>query len=138
MASPTEDELVTAVAAVRNAHADLGILKLWAQLKVDKPEWAVSEKRFRKALASAGGTASGAGASAPEKKTRSKKADKADGHELVADTGLDATLDVDTIAPKVKAKMFGGTRGKGLVAKSKLEMGEVLWQEEPWIACSDP
>jgi hypothetical protein len=137
MASPSEDELVAGIKGVRDAHPELGILKLWAQLKTDKPEWAVSEKRFRKALATAGGTASGAGATAPESSGKKKKS-KADGHELVAQTGLDPTLDIDIIAPKVKAKMFGGTRGKGLVSKSKIEMGEVLWQEDPWIACSDP
>lgn len=140
--SPAEDELVGAIKTVRDAHPEHGIAKLWAQLKVDNPEWTVSEKRFRKALATAGGTASGAGATAPaEKKSGKGKAKgkgKADGAELVARTGLDSTLDIDNIAPKVKAKMFGGTRGKGLVAKSTIEAGEVLWQEEPWIACPDP
>jgi hypothetical protein len=145
MATPPEDELIAAVTTVRDAHADLGILRLWAQLKVEQPGWAVSEKRFRKALAAVGGTASGAGSTAAEggssskkSKSKTKKNITADGPELVAKTGLDPSVDVQHIAPKVQAHMFGGTRGKGLVAKSGIEAGEWLWEETPWMACSDP
>ncbi|TXT05059.1 hypothetical protein VHUM_03879 [Vanrija humicola] len=126
--SPSEADLVAAVKTVREAHPALGIVKLWAQLKADRPEWSVSEKRFRKAL----GAASEGGASASSATAKPKK------NELVAQTGLDATLDITAVAPKVKAKMFGGTKGKGVVAKAKIQAGEVLWQEEPWIACLDP
>lgn len=131
MSSPADDELSAAVAAVRTAHPDLGILKLWGALKEQHPEWTVSEKRFRKVLSSLGGSAaSSSGPSVPA------------GHvaedELVAQTGLDKTLDIPSLAPKVKAKLFGGTKGKGLVARSKLEQGEMLWQEEPFVAVPDP
>lgn len=127
--SPSDDELVAAVKVVREAHPALGIVKLWAQLKADRPEWAVSEKRFRKALST---TSDGGPSSSSTATPKPKK------NELVAQTGLDATLDITAVAPKVKAKMFGGTKGKGVVAKAKIQAGEVLWQEEPWIACPDP
>lgn len=133
MTSPSDDELRTAVVRVRDANPDLGILKLWAALKAEAG-WAVSEKRFRKTLAEVGGSASGGGAAAPAKRGRAVSRDD----ELVAHTALDTTIDVASIAPKVKVKMFGGTKGKGLVAKSKIEEGEWLWQEEPWLAVSDP
>lgn len=144
MATPGEEELIKAVMTVRDAHPDLGILKLWAQLKTDKPEWAVSEKRFRKVLAAAGGTATGTGAvvsessEKPKSKKKNKNKKKSEGSELVAQTGIDPSLDVSTLAPKVSVNMFGGTKGKGLVAESAIQKGEVLWQEEPWIACPDP
>ena len=34
--------------------------------------------------------------------------------------------------------MFGGEKGKGLIAKEKIERGDVVWQEEPWIVTADP
>lgn len=123
--SPEEGELAAAVTTVRAAHPDLGILKLWAALKEAHPEWTVSEKRFRKALAAQGGSGASPAAAVAD-------------DELVAHTGLDSTLDIAAVAPKVKAKVFGGTKGKGLVARSKLEAGEFLWHEEPWVACPDP
>lgn len=122
--SPSDDILLPALASLREGHPDKGILKLLAQLKIDHPEWAVSEKRFRKALQLApcprGGEAD------PKEKA------------LVADTGLDPSIDVKSIAPKVEVKMFAGGKGKGLVAKEGLKQGEMLWQEEPWIVTSDP
>lgn len=130
--SPADDELTNAVGAVRAAHPDLGILKLWAALKEQHPEWTVSEKRFRKVLAAVGG--SGASSSTGPSAPAGKVADD----ELVAQTGLDKTLDIAALAPKVKAKLFGGTKGKGLVARAKLEAGEMLWQEEPFVATPDP
>lgn len=133
MASPGDDELRAAVTRLRDANPELGIVKLWAALKADT-NWAVSEKRFRKALAEVGGTASGGAAAPPASKGKGASRDD----EVVADTKLDTTIDVAAIAPKVKVKMFGGTKGKGLVAKGKIEEGEWIWQEEPWVAVSDP
>lgn len=133
--SPADDELTKAVAGVRDAHPDLGILKLWAALKEQHPEWTVSEKRFRKVLAAVGGSGAG-GAGGAAGGSGGSGAVAAD--ELVAETGLDRTLDIGAVAPKVKAKLFGGTRGKGLVARAKLEQGELLWSEEPWVAAPDP
>ncbi|KIR28868.1 putative protein lysine methyltransferase SET5 [Cryptococcus deuterogattii LA55] len=122
--SPSDDILLPALASLRENHPDKGILKLLAQLKVDHPEWAVSEKRFRKALQLA--PSPGDGEADPSEKA------------LVADTGLDPSIDVKSIAPKVEVKMFAGGKGKGLVAKEGLKQGEMLWQEEPWIVTSDP
>jgi len=34
--------------------------------------------------------------------------------------------------------MFGVEKGKGLIAKEKIERGDVVWQEEPWIVTADP
>ncbi|KAE8541065.1 putative protein lysine methyltransferase SET5 [Cryptococcus gattii VGV] len=122
--SPSDDILLPALASLRESHPDKGILKLLAQLKIDHPEWAVSEKRFRKALQLA--PSPGSGEADPNEKV------------LVADTGLDPSIDVKSIAPKVEVKMFAGGKGKGLVAKEGLKQGEMLWQEEPWIVTSDP
>lgn len=133
--SPADDELSQAVAAVRAAHPDLGILKLWAALKEAHPDWTVSEKRFRKVLSSLGGSGAGSSSGAG---TSGTPAGKVADDELVAQTGLDKTLDIAQLAPKVKAKLFGGTKGKGLVARGKIEAGEMLWQEEPFVAVPDP
>ncbi|WWD22794.1 hypothetical protein CI109_107288 [Kwoniella shandongensis] len=132
--SPADDVLNPVVSDLRAAHPSLGITKLFAQFKVDHPEWAVSEKRFRKALQVTGGSI------APQNGTVGNANDPSMPLEagLIADTGIDPSIDVATIAPMVKVKMFPGGKGKGLVAKEKLQQGEVLWQEEPWIVTADP
>lgn len=135
---PTDDELRTAVRDVRDANPALGVLKLWAAVK-EANGWAVSEKRFRKTLAEVGGTISGAGATAAPKKKKGKGAkSRRVGDHLEPETHLDSTLDIASIAPKVEVSMFGGARGKGLVAKSELLEGEMIWREEPFIACASP
>jgi hypothetical protein len=139
MSAPSDDELRAAVRATRDAHPDLGVLKLWAAVKDSGVT--VSEKRFRKVLAEVGGTAAGGGAApaaaAKPKKKKGKKSRRVGDH-LEPETHLDATLDIAAIAPKVKAAMFGGARGKGLVAAQALQQGEMLWREEPFIACASP
>lgn len=137
--TPTDDELRAAVREVRDANPSLGVLKLWAAVK-EEQGWAVSEKRFRKALADVGGTANGAGstAAAPKKKKGKGSKSRRVGDHLEPETHLDTTLDIASIAPKVDVSMFGGARGKGLVAKSELLEGEMIWREEPFIACASP
>ncbi|ODN98455.1 protein lysine methyltransferase SET5 [Cryptococcus wingfieldii CBS 7118] len=131
--SPPDEELIITTKELRAAHPDKSILKLLAQLKLDRPEWSVSEKRFRKAhSATSDGEGSTPGAS--QSAGTGGKGEK----PLIADTGLDPSVDVASLAPKVEVKMFKGGKGKGLVAKDGLEMGEMLWQEEPWIVTSDP
>jgi hypothetical protein len=127
---PTDEVLGPTVQALRESHPSLGIAKLLQQLKTEHPEWAISEKRLRKVVAptatSAAPTASSTGgAKAPDEPG------------LMADTGLDTTLSVSDLAPKVKARLFGGEKGKGLVAREKILEGEVIWQEEPWIVTAD-
>ncbi|TYJ56672.1 hypothetical protein B9479_002602 [Cryptococcus floricola] len=131
--SPPDEELIITTKELRAAHPDKGILKLLAQLKLDRPEWSVSVKRFRKAHSA---TSDGEG-STPGASQSAVTGDKGE-KPLIADTGLDPSVDVASLAPKVEVKMFKGGKGKGLVAKDALEMGEMLWQEEPWIVTSDP
>ena len=122
--SPRDDALITAASDLRLVYPTLGIAKLLIQLKSLHPEWMVSEKRFRKVLQTA------------PIDEGSLKSQSETG--LVAVTGIDPSVDVARLAPKVKVKMFGGEKGKGLVAKDKILMGDVLWQEEPWIVTADP
>lgn len=121
--SPPEDVLVAAVTDLRTKHPSLGLTKTLTQLKTDHPEWTVSEKRLRKVIQS---TPKANGANDEPREVG-----------LIADTGLDPSIDVTNVAPKVKVKLFGGEKGKGLVAKEKMFRGEVLWQEEPWIITAD-
>lgn len=136
--TPAEDELHSTIVQLRQDHPSLGVLKLLAQLKTDHPTWAVSEKRFRKALQVVAPTP---GITTQEKQDVEGKKDdvSADGkgQELIAETGLDTTLDTSVIAPKVKVKMFKNGRGKGLVAREKILEGEVLWSEDPWVVTTD-
>ena len=124
---PSEGELSKIVTSLREAHPELGVVKLLAQLKVEHPTLSVSEKRLRKTLAP---STSAAASTSYEKVSKDATAD------LVADTGLDASLDVSEL--KIKVRMFKGGRGKGLVAREKILQGEVIWSENPWIATTSP
>jgi hypothetical protein len=123
---PSDDELSSAIASLKSTHPELGIAKLLAQLKLDQPTYSVSEKRFRKILAT---TAASNG--------QSVNGEKDGRQDLVAETGLDSTIDW-SIAPKIKVKMFKGGKGKGLVAREKILEGEALWSEDPWITTQSP
>jgi len=123
---PSEEELSKIVTSLREAHPELGVVKLLAQLKVEHPTLSVSEKRLRKTLAPSTSAAS----------TFDEKVSKDATADLVADTGLDASLDVSEL--KIKVRMFKGGRGKGLVAREKILQGEVIWSENPWIATTSP
>jgi len=117
---PTDEALVPAVQTLRDANSSLGVAKLLQRLKSDHPDWAVSEKRLRKFVTPA-----------------STAASVKDEPGLMAFTGLDTTINAAEIAHKVKARLFGGEKGKGLVAREKILEGEVIWQEEPWIVTAD-
>ncbi|WVQ94251.1 hypothetical protein IAU59_001330 [Kwoniella sp. CBS 9459] len=134
--SPSDEDLQNAATVLRQSHPSLGIVKLLAQLKVDHPEWQVSEKRFRKFLLA---TSSSSGGDHNESASQAGPSQNSDGEKiLIAQTGFDRSLDVAALAPKVKTKMFSGGKGKGLIAKEKLLGGEMIWQEEPWVVTPDP
>jgi len=126
VASPDDDQLLRAVQELRAANPSLGIPKFLSLVKSSNPGWLISEKRLRKVLQMM---------SSNEKvKNSENMPTEAD---LIATTGLDESINWAD-APKVKVKMFSGGKGKGLIAKAKIMMGEVLWQEEPWIVSPDP
>ncbi|WVR03175.1 hypothetical protein IAU60_000166 [Kwoniella sp. DSM 27419] len=129
--SPSDAELQAAASSLREAHPSLGIPKLLAQLKLDHSDWLVSEKRFRKFVSTSPVTAPGQDAAQIGTIGEGEK-------PLIALTGLDTSIDVAGMAPKVKVKMFTGGKGKGLVAKDKMLGGEMIWQEDPWIVTPDP
>ncbi|WVW81379.1 hypothetical protein I302_103371 [Kwoniella bestiolae CBS 10118] len=132
--TPTDDELKSAAQILRQTHPSLGISKLFAQLKTDHPEWVVSEKRFKKFVTPSTTTTS----TSTDGNGSGADGDKGGDDGLIAKTGLDPSLDIGSIAPKIKVKMFNVQgKGKGLVAKEKLQVGELVWQEEPWIATND-
>ncbi|OCF34784.1 protein lysine methyltransferase SET5 [Kwoniella heveanensis CBS 569] len=144
--APSDGDLQAAATSLRESHPSLGIVKLLAQLKIDHPDWQVSEKRFRKFVPAASGgggndapgTVTGAGAGSPSQVTAGPSQNSEGEKILIAQTGFDPSIDVAALAPKIKAKMFSGGKGKGLVAKEKLLGGEMIWQEEPWVVTPDP
>lgn len=111
--NPTDSEVLACVQSIRVESPGLGAAKLLARMRTEQ-SWSISEKRLRKIL---------------NPPTLSV---------LVPETHLDPTLDVSALATKVSVELFGGVRGKGLVAKERIEQGEVIWQENPWIPTADP
>jgi hypothetical protein len=127
--APSDEELSPVVTKLRTENPSTGVPKLLQQLKSEHSDWAVSEKRLRKLLQTL---------NLPSTAVDSTGGDVDGETGLVADTGLDPSINVGGIAPKVKARMFGGEKGKGLVARDKILQGEVIWSEEPWIVTADP
>lgn len=127
---PADEVLVPALQQLRLANPTLGIPKMLNQLKAAHPEWSISEKRLRKVAGAQGLTLS---APAPSNAKGSERIRP----DVIPKSHIDETLDVKEIAPKVQVKMFKGGKGKGVVAKEKIEEGEVIWTEEPWVCCPD-
>ena len=111
---PSETDIIDAVSAVRLSGPPLGIPKLYAKIKVDHPTWSLSETRFRKILKLADAPARPSWGSAIK-------------------TGRDPSIDVAALAPKIRVREFSGNRGKGLIAHERIQRGELVWQEEPWV-----
>jgi hypothetical protein len=128
--SPSDEALLPVVIHLRDSNASFGAIKLLHELRIQHPEWVISEKRIRKILQSLTTTTS----------SRNGEEGDAVANEmgLIADTGVDASINIASIAPKIKVRMFGGEKGKGLVVKEKVQQGEVLWQEDPWVVTADP
>ncbi|EPQ55921.1 SET domain-containing protein [Gloeophyllum trabeum ATCC 11539] len=112
---PTEDELRQSLVALKSENPSLGIPKLHALLVVAHPDWTVSEKRTRKILQSAGLT------NAPASKRQYPSS------QIIKD------LDIAKWTAKVEVKDFGRQKGKGLVAKERIEEVEVVWKEDPFV-----
>lgn len=91
---PTDDELSSALRALRGAQPEAGIPKIHAALQEGHPDWVVSLKRTRKVLQTLG-LVLGPAATA-----------------LVPSYKLNEKLDVGKFSAKVRVKDFGMPRGK--------------------------
>lgn len=120
--NPAEQELRDALTVLRVQNPALGISKLHALLLMEHPTWLVSEKRTRKFLQSQGLVLSPAGKQQPQL--------EGDLHPI---SRLIEGLDTSQYSKKIKAQYFDRVKGKGLVATEKIDEGEVVWKEDPFI-----
>ncbi|KAF9238635.1 cytochrome P450 [Melanogaster broomeanus] len=119
-----EDELRTALLAIRKENPTLGVVKLHILLLKTYPTWAVSEKRVRKILQSEGLVA-----------TEKENGSAYNGATLVIHptSRLNESLDVKKWSSKVEVHYFNAAKGKGLVATEKISEGEIVWREDPFV-----
>ncbi|KIJ35527.1 hypothetical protein M422DRAFT_84937, partial [Sphaerobolus stellatus SS14] len=125
--SPSDEELIAVARLLRAENPTLGITKFLALVLQKQPTWAVSEKRFRKVLQQHGLNSI---------KVAGEVDASADGKEdgkVYPTFRINEGLDVSKWTSKVEVKYFGRKKGKGLVAKEKIEKDQVLWKEDPWI-----
>jgi len=123
--TPTEGELRAALVALRTENATLGLARIHSLLLATHPSWTVSEKRTRKVLQAEGlmlGQPSGASVS-----------DERQSAMIYPVSNVIEELDLGKWTSKVEVNYFGRVKGKGLVAKEKIERGEVVWKEDPFI-----
>ncbi|GAO47557.1 hypothetical protein G7K_1762-t1 [Saitoella complicata NRRL Y-17804] len=116
--TPTEHELIKQVTAIRNEHGQtLGVPKLLAQVKDQKPDWAVSEKRLRKVLAQYNlGNAPPKGTALPN----------------AAVSHLTPNFDIKDTTTKLAVKEVKG-RGKGLYGTEDTKSGTSIFEEIPYV-----
>ena len=133
--TPTESDLKAALIKLRSEHPTLGIPKLHAALLAANPSWTVSEKRTRKIL-----QAEGLVLSADPKATNKIGSSRAVGQDgadaddtLYPSSKLIEGLDLSKYSTKVAVKYFGKEKGKGLIATGRIEEGEAVWKEDPFI-----
>ena len=117
---PQESELINALISLKTKDPSLGISKVHALLLQTYPEWTVSEKRTRKILQIHGLVLSAMSPESAEPR-------------IFPSSRLIDRLDVSQWTPKVKVKYFNKKKGKGLVAEKKIEVGEHIWKEDPFI-----
>jgi hypothetical protein len=117
---PSEVELKAALIKLRAANPTLGIAKIHTLLLSTNPSWTVSEKRTRKLLQSEGLIVTPAG-TIPRPDAR-----------VYPSSRVIETLDVKKWTSKVEVRYFDKIKGKGLVAKEKIEEGQVVWKEDPF------
>ncbi|RXW15364.1 hypothetical protein EST38_g10490 [Candolleomyces aberdarensis] len=120
--TPAEDVLTSALVELKAQNPSLGITKIHALLLKQHPDWAVSEKRTKKILKMEGLTSS---------------AIPPDPNVVYPTSRLVPTLDVNKWTTKVRVKMFDKRKGKGLVATTDIQEGEMVWKEDPFVIAAE-
>ena len=121
--SPSGEQLINALHALRKEHPTLGIVKCHAVLLRDHPDWTVSEKRFRKVLQQQGLNSLRAA------HVREDKSIVDSDNKVYPRSRIIEHLDVKQWTKKVEVMWFGEKKGKGLVAKERIERGATVWKE---------
>jgi hypothetical protein len=135
--SPSEKDLTTVLASLKNEHPALGTAKLHALLLSENLSWTVSEKRLRRILKSINASEPltspdiGPGPSSSSSSPGSEAAHR-DAHVYPSSTLVEG-LDVSRWTTAVEVKYFDKKKGKGLVAKEPISEGQLVWKEDPFI-----
>ncbi|KAL0952630.1 hypothetical protein HGRIS_006878 [Hohenbuehelia grisea] len=119
---PSEEELTSALVELKSKNPSMGIPKIHALLLASFPDWAVSEKRTRKILQIQGLVAGSAPAPARDASGLTYPTSR-----LIKD------IDLHRWTEKVTVRYFDKRKGKGLVAAEKINKGELIWKEDPFI-----
>lgn len=119
---PEEDELVTALNAIKLSHPDYGVKRILTTLGEDQPAWSVSEKRLKKVLQAQGlmnradaPAANATSANEPEPEKSGVEDDPS-----IPVSFIDPKLDLKSVSTSIvvcmkkKKKENGETRERGL------------------------
>jgi hypothetical protein len=125
---PSNEELRAELLILKSENPTLGIVKTHARLLSTHPGWSVSEKRVRKIIKELGNDASPPNGDGGEEET-----DPTHTHMVYPTSRVIEKLDVGKWTNKVQVRYFSRKKGKGLVAKERIETGEVIWKEDPFV-----
>ncbi|KAG8878145.1 SET domain-containing protein 5 [Tulasnella sp. 332] len=115
--SPSDQDVIQAIQASREEHPNLGVARLQAAILSANASWTLSEKRLRKILKTTdGGVDARSAPETPLAPTPTKTAPHA-----FPISKLNDELNVEQWTRKVQVKVFGKTKGKGLVATEDIK-----------------
>ncbi|KAK0506027.1 hypothetical protein EDD18DRAFT_1342366 [Armillaria luteobubalina] len=141
-ATPNDETIQSVISSIRSSFPGLGTAKLHTAVIDARPEWkgVVGEKQIRRVIANSTskkdaeteGPIKENDALITKTKTKKKKKAKATARVTYPTSSLlpDSAL---TLPPAVAVRYFDKQKGKGLVALGRIEEGETLWKEDPWI-----
>ncbi len=137
---PDDETIQSVISSMHSALPGLGTAKLHTAVIDAHPEWkgVVGEKRIRRVMANSKKDAETESpirendALTTKSKTKKKKKAKVTSRATYPTSSLlpDSAL---TLPLSVAVRYFDKQKGKGLVALRRIEEGETLWKEDPWI-----
>ncbi|KAK0208411.1 hypothetical protein DFS33DRAFT_1496957 [Desarmillaria ectypa] len=139
---PDDETILSAISIIHSALPGFGTTRLHTAVIDAHPEWkgVVGEKRLRRMIANfkkdeeTEGPIKDNSASTTKPKTKKKK--KAKAKASPGETYPTSSLlpgSALTLPLTVAVRYFDKQKGKGLVALRRIEEGETLWKEDPWI-----
>ncbi|KAG7450171.1 SET domain-containing protein [Guyanagaster necrorhizus] len=142
---PDDETIQSVISIVQPSLPGLDTNKLHDAVIDAYPEWqgVVGEKRVRRVMANSKKDEEAEGpikddnaSTITTPKTKKKKKAKAKAKASSRETYPTSSLLPDsvlTLPPTVAVRYFDKQKGKGLVALRRIEEGETLWKEDPWI-----
>lgn len=130
---PSEEELVSAIQAIKLDAPDAGVKTVTNQILKKEPLWQVSEKRVKKFMQANGLTQTSETSSSSSNKVKAPVKSGLADDPSVPVSYIDPKLDFKSVSDAVIARMVDPVTGKGLFAARDIKKDEILFTESPFV-----